>query len=136
MGNMIATYIGIYSGAADTVCPKEFAPSSYTREAAEAKEGRYYLAANNTKIPIYGRKTVTGITDDWNGFSFEAEVADVKRPLASVCKICEAGNRVVFEQGSSYIENLKTGKRTNIEETGTGYRIKVWLPHFQGQGNP
>ena len=133
---MIATYMGVDSGAADTVCPKAFAPGSPTRETKESKEERYYLAANNSKIPIHGRKTVKGVTDEWNEFSIEAEVADVKRPLASVCKICEAGNRVVFEQGNSYIENIKTGNRTMIEETGKGYRVKVWLPHFQGQGYP
>ena len=77
-----------------------------------------------------------GVTDDWNPFQMEVEVADVKRPLASVCKLCEAGNRLVFQQGNSYIENVTTGKKTKIEETGKGYRIKVWLPHFQRQGQP
>ena len=61
MGSMIATYMGVDSGAADTVCPKEFAPGSYTRETSESKEGRYYLAANNTKVPIYGRKQLKAL---------------------------------------------------------------------------
>ena len=66
----------------------------------------------------------------------DADVADVKRPLASVCKICEAGNRLVFQPGESYIENLATGKNTTIENTGHGCRIKVWLPHFTRQAQP
>ena len=54
----------------------------------------------------------------------DAEVADVKRPLASVCKRCEAGNRVVFDPSGSYIEHIKTGKRTTMEmqEKGTESR--------------
>ena len=92
MGKMIATYMGVDSGAADTVCPKAFAPGSPTRETTESKQERYYLAANNTKIPIHGRKTVKGVTHVWNEFSFEAEVAVVKRPFASACKIWGSAN--------------------------------------------
>ena len=76
------------------------------------------------------------MTDNWNHFQFEAEVADVKRPFATVSKLCAAGNRVVFDPSGSYVENIRTGNKTAIECTGKGYRLKVWLPSFQRQGNP
>ena len=77
-----------------------------------------------------------GLTDDWNNFELTAEVADVKRPLVSVSKMCEAGNRVVFDPAGSYVGNITTGKRTAMEHTGQGYKLKVWLPPFQRQVHP
>ena len=128
--------MGMDSGAAATVCQKSFAPGIPIKETEASRKGKYYLAANDTKIGIHGRKRVEGMTGDWNHFKFDAEVADVKRLLASVCKICEAGNRVVFEANGGYIQNLATGKTTRMEATGRGYRLKVWLPHFRGPVPP
>ena len=77
--------IYIDSGAADTVCPKDFHPGGEVRETAESKRGKYYLAANNSRIPVHGRKTIQGVTDDWNNLMLEAEVADVRRAFG----VCE-----------------------------------------------
>ena len=77
-----------------------------------------------------------GLTDAWINFKLKAAVADVKRPLVSVSKMCEAGNRVVFDPAGSYVENIKTGKRTAMVHTGRGYKLKVWLPPFQRQVHP
>ena len=79
--------IYIDSGAADTVCPKDFHPGGEVRETAESKKGNYYLAANNSRIPVHGRKTIQGVTDDWNNLKIEAEVADVRRALGVSKKI-------------------------------------------------
>ena len=94
------------------------------------------MAANNSKIPVYGRKMIQGVTDDWNNLKIEAEVADVRRALGSVKRLCEAGNTVVFSGRESYIQNDKTGNRTQIDATRRGYVVNVWVPHFQGQANP
>ena len=134
--DMIKLKIYIDSGAADTVCPKDFHPGGEVRETAESKRGKYYLAANNSKIPVHGRKTIHGVTDDWNNMRIEAEVADVRRALGSVKRLCEAGNTVVFSGKESYIRNDKTGNKTKIDQSGKGYVVNVWVPHFQGQANP
>ena len=128
--------IHIDSGSVDTVCPKNFHPEGLMRETPESKRGNYYLAANNSKIPVYGRKTIQGVTDEWNNLKVEAEVADVRRALGSVKRLCDAGNTVVFSGQESYIENDNTGKRTKIEHNGKGYVVNIWVPHVQGQAHP
>ena len=128
--------IHIDSGAAETVCPKDFYPTGTVRETADSKRGKYYLAANNTKIPVFGRKTIHGVTDTWSNLKIEADVADVRRALGSVKRLCEAGNTVVFSRGESYIMNDKTRNKTKIEHTGKGSVVHVWVPHFQRQATP
>ena len=48
------------------------------------------------------------------------QVADVKKPLMSVKRIVEKGNRVVFSEGGSYIVNDQTGDRLELKENGRG----------------
>jgi len=48
------------------------------------------------------------------------QVTDCKKPLASVAKIIERGNRVVFDEEESYILNKLTGEKIKLErERGT-----------------
>ena len=48
------------------------------------------------------------------------EVTDCKKPLASVAKIVDRGNRVVFDKDGSYIYNKETGEMIVLErERGT-----------------
>ena len=44
--------------------------------------------------------------------------ADVKRPLGSVADIMDGGNRVVFQNSGSYIENEKSGEKLWMERRG------------------
>ena len=134
VGNMVKDWIYIDSGAVDTVCPKKFAENSALRETEESKNGHYYLAANCTQIPIYGRKTVKGMADDYSKVQVEMEVADVKKPLMSVRRMTEAGNRVVFEPSGGYIEDVHTGEKLQMRETGGMYMLKMWVQRlFHGQ---
>ena len=48
------------------------------------------------------------------------QVAEVKKPLMSVKRIVEKGNRVVFSEVGSYIVNDKTGDRLELRENGRG----------------
>ena len=58
------------------MCPKDFYPTGTVRETADSKRGKYYLAANNTKIAVKGRKTVEGYTKCGKQMLLEAEVAE------------------------------------------------------------
>ena len=52
--------------------------------------------------------------------SMNFQVTDCKKPLASVSKIVDKGNRVVFDGEGSYIENKVTGEIMRLErERGT-----------------
>ena len=61
------------------------------------------------------------------------QVAGVKKPLASVRKMCAAGNRVVFEdteddlQGG-YVQNKTTGVKIPITKEGAHgtYEVNLW----------
>ncbi len=52
----------------------------------------------------------------------------VRGPLGSVRRICEAGNRVVFddEGEGSYIESKKTCKNTKIDKVKGVYLLRLW----------
>ena len=43
------------------------------------------------------QETIEGMTDNWSPVVLNAEVADVRRCLGSVIRMCEAGNVVHFE---------------------------------------
>jgi len=64
------------------------------------------------------------------------QVAGVKKPLASVRKMCDAGNRVVFEndeQGfGGYVQNRETGATVPINKTGGTYQVSLWTLADQG----
>ena len=69
-----------------------------------------------------------------------AQVCDVHRPLMSVKRVCKNGNRVVFDDDGSYVENKRTGEKIVIEEDDGDYVLDVWVklgkeeePPFGGQ---
>ena len=55
------------------------------------------------------------------------QVADVKSAVGSVLQMVKAGNRVHFERDNCYIENVRTGKRTLMQERNGAYEIGVWI---------
>ena len=52
-------------------------------------------------------------------------VTDCKKPLASVSKIVDRGNRVVFDEDESYILNKKTGEKISLERDRGTYVMVV-----------
>ena len=48
----------------------------------------------------------------------DIQIADVKQALGSVRRMCEAGNRVVFDEEESYAENNETGKVLTFSQAG------------------
>ena len=68
--------------------------------------------------------------------TFKAQVTDVHRPLMSVSRICDRGNRVVFDSQGGYIELLTTGEKIHVRRDHNVYRLQVEVPEpgFAGQG--
>ena len=59
----------------------------------------------------------------------------------SVKKICKIGQRVVFDEEGSYVENKWTGERIKVSEEDGEYVLDVWVKTgeekeatFGGQG--
>ena len=70
-----------------------------------------------------------------------AQICKVHRPLMSVKKICRNGQRVVFDDEGSYVENKWTGERIKVLEEDGEYVLDVWVKigeeqeaTFGGQG--
>ena len=78
---------------------------------------------------------------DSGGKGITAQVCKVHRPLMSVKKICKHGQRVIFDDDGSYVENKVTGERLQVLEEDGEYVLDVWVniaegkePTFCGQG--
>ena len=51
-------------------------------------------------------------------------------------EVCKNGNRVVFDDDGSYVENKKTGERMTIEEDDGDYGLDVWVKLGQEEEAP
>ena len=47
------------------------------------------------------------------------------KSLLSVSRMVQAGNRVVFEQNGSYVEDLHSGEKMYMYEKGGMYMLKM-----------
>ena len=76
-------------------------------------------------MPNLGEKKVFFRTKDGGTSSVVFQVTHARKPLASLSRIVQKGNRVVFGGDESYIENVGTGRRVPITfENGT-YHMDV-----------
>ena len=113
----------IDSGAAETVIPSEWFPLHDTLESHGSKSGVYYTTADGTPVYNEGEKTLTMSTlDGEHARKMTFQVARVNKALGSVSKIVNNGNRVVFDQSGSYIENTWTKDRIWLREDNGGVR--------------
>ena len=62
------------------------------------------------------------------------QVAEVSRPLMSVSKVCEMGNRVIFGASGGYILNLATGAATQFVKKDGIYVFGMWVPPLSETG--
>ena len=125
------------SGAAESVAPPEAGSMFPIIETQAAKDGMYYISATGDRVYNEGERRVTVTMPEGHRQSMMYQVADVNKVLASVSRICEGGHdRVVFEKGNNYIENLKTGRRTHMREHNGVYIIEAWIDTTAGFGRP
>ena len=115
--------ITIDSGAAESVLPVDVVPNETLVEGEAKKRGVRYIAANGGKMDNMGVKKVRFRREGSTAVnSITFQVTDVGKPLASVSRILDKGNTVVFTRnsGGSYIVNEKTREKIAIkEEKGT-----------------
>ena len=111
--------IKIDSGAAESVLPVEMLPGEETVEGESKRKGVRYVAAKGGKMENHGEKRVRF---RWNGSeavnSITFQVTGVNKPLASVSRILDKGNTVVFSRSGegSYIRKEATGEKVPIVE--------------------
>ena len=102
------------SGAADSVCSKEMCPQLGIEDSDASRAGVFYTSANGGKFYNLGQMHVPIALGNEARTLATFQVADVSRPLMSVSKVCEMGNRVVFGANGGYIMNLTIGAATQF----------------------
>ena len=120
--------IKVDSGAIDTVMPPNVAKYFGIHQTEMSRQGPGFRAANGSPIKHYGQKTLEGVGDSYQPLNMTAQVADVKATLGSVNQMLKAGNKVHFETGNCYVEHVRTGKKTKIEEKNGTFEVGIWVP--------
>ena len=114
------------SGAGETVVPEGMVNSVEIKEGPVAKGGVQYECANGERIPNLGEQKFMAYTQEGCQKRIRTQVCEVTKALLSVRRLVEAGNRVVFEEGGSYIEDIYRKERMYLQEKHGMYTLKVW----------
>jgi len=117
--------ITIDSGAAESVIPQGMLNEIKVQESEGSRNGVQYIAANGAKMPNLGEKKVFFKTKDGMESNVVFQVTHARKPLASVSKIVKKGNKVIFSPSGSYIENIDTGKKIELNEANGTYHMDV-----------
>ena len=119
--------LALDSGATETVIPPDILAGHELREGALFKRGVEYEVANGVQIPNMGEREFVGVTENGAQRSILAQVCDVNRGLLSVRKVTKSGNKVVFDEDGSYIQNKATGEITMLKENAGMYELVMWV---------
>ena len=89
-------WITIDSGASENVIAESMAPQCKVKPSQGSREGVRYVAANGETMANKWEKDIKVVTDEGHKCLLKMQVADGKKPLRSVARICDASHRVVF----------------------------------------
>ena len=126
--------ITIDSGAVDTVGPTKVGEGFPITPTRESMMGIGFRAANGTPIKNHGERVIEGSTQGGQSLIMRITVADVSNVLAPVSNICECGNKVVFDEEGSYIQDKRTGVKTEVHKRNGVYVIDMKLRKDRGDG--
>ncbi len=129
-GNEVLT-VTVDSGAAESVMPVDALPEI---PMSDGPASRKYRAAGGKLLDDRGEKKVVYWGVDGRARRMTFRVADVTKPLASVKRICDQGNRVVFDGPNSHIEHKTSGWRTPMREENGVYVLDVPVVDTKGEG--
>ena len=119
--------LAVDSGATESVIPPSMPECVPTEESAASRRGVKYEVASGHYIPNEGEKQFDAITDQGTKKRMILQVCDVTQGLLSVSKVAKAGNRVVFDDNGSFIQNKNSGDITWMEERGGMYMLTLWV---------
>ena len=114
------------SGAADHVAPLNVAKYIELVETEASRQGIKYVAANGHKITNVGQRKIQGTTDEGVPLGITWQVADIKKPLASIGRMCDAGNVALFTCQGGFVVPEKAVADTlrKLENRGSALRMK------------
>ena len=115
------------SGACDHVIPPKQVCQTVEVDTPAVRNAVTYCSASGHPLPNLGEVKVQGETNSGGNLELTMQVAGVKKPLASVRKMCQAGNRVVFDDAGDYVENKQTGIKIPITQEDGTYQVSLWV---------
>ena len=119
--------LAVDSGATETVMNEDMLAHIATRPGPASRKGVRYEVANGTMIPNLGEKQFRAISEEGAERGIIAQICDVNKGLLSVKKMTKAGNRVVFDEDGSFIEDKQSGERMWMKENEGMYMLKLWV---------
>ena len=89
-------------------------------ETEASRSGLCYQAANGERTSNVGQRNIKALTNEGEVVAMTWQVADIKRPLASIGRICDAGNTAIFTKLGGYIVPEETVRNliNQIEDNG------------------
>ena len=120
--------------------PKSVASHLKVQETEASRQGVKYVAANGQRIANVGQKKVQGLTDEGIPLGMTWQIAEVKKPLASIGRMCDAGNVAIFTKDGGYVVPKKVIEQTlvsldktesqylRMEREGGVYNFNLWIP--------
>ena len=118
------------SGASTNVASPVVGQGVEIRESVGSRTGHVYHTADGSKLPNLGEKVLHVQTENYDDFTMTMQMANVKKPLMSVSKVCDAGtgqNFVAFTAEGGYIWHADRGKYTSFRREGGVYPLKTWI---------
>ena len=117
--------ITIDSGAAENVLLRHYLTGIPLEPCPGSQRGACFIAANGTRMENLGQKRVD--FEAANGVKSKKmfQVIDSRKPLAFVSKRVDKGDRVVFAPDRSYIENVSSERKIDMQLTNGTYAIDV-----------
>ena len=119
--------MAVDSGATETVVGEDMIMSVDIKDGPAKRRGVCYEVADGTNIPNLGEKKFTAVSEEGTMRNITAQVCSVNKALLSVKKMTRAGNRVVFDEECSYVEDKITGERMWMKDEGGMYMLKMWV---------
>ena len=117
--------IAVDSGATETVLSPGMLKTIELRDGPASRSGVQYEVADGRTIPNLGEKQFVVRSEEGVVRDLTCQVCEVNKPLLSVHKVVQAGNRVVFEPGSAWIEDTVTGEVMMLQERGGMYLLSL-----------
>jgi hypothetical protein len=119
--------LAVDSGATETVMGEDMLECVDVKEGRASKAGVEYEVANGDKIPNLGEKKFVGHSEEGVMRGITAQVCDVNKALLSVKRMMTAGNRVVFDEDGSFIEDKATKEKMWLKEDKGLFVVKLWV---------
>ena len=115
-----------------TVVGEDVLSSVEIKEGAASKRGVEYEITTGQLIPNLGEKKFHAFSQEGVTRSITAQVCAVNQAMVSVKKVMRAGNRVVFDEAETYIEDKVTRERIWATDDGGMFMVKMWVNRKAG----